>query len=409
MQLDVISGGGKCDRGRLGHTFDQSSPNVSQATQNNGNSDHNSAPSLASRFGDAAKNLAIGALNAAVNGTVSQQNSNKSSTYNQARNPNNSLQNTPSSLEPSSSAAANSNRFGNSSQNNVSEPNTPLGIRFLNLISGEANASNVSPSLLNSNSESSESAFQGRGPLLSFRGQASEKGPLINPNNLFTPLAGSRGVSYAPNNPIQNKNKKNINKDIFQQFHNSMDEAVKIREQVYKQYPHLRQYEQYYTEGIERGKFLVPKNNKDAFIKAITAIPAALQAEKYGAIGLNKLKDFGQYLYNSYQANSAAKEAIKGGKYGGQYEEFMKQTPQGLQKSIKSLQKQIDIHEQLVKDPKIKVKEWDSLTSKHQDNAINHWKNDAARARVYKKMAEKALGQKLNVEQEIKDLPGGPK
>ena len=55
LALQAVGNGG------LGHTLDQSSPNVSQATQNNCNSNNNSAPSLASRFGDAAKNLAMGA------------------------------------------------------------------------------------------------------------------------------------------------------------------------------------------------------------------------------------------------------------------------------------------------------------------------------------------------------------
>ena len=222
---------------------------------------------------------------AGANGTVSQQNSNKSSTYNQARNPNNSPQNPSPSLAPSSSLDSNSNRFGNSSQNDVSEANTPLGIRLLNLISGEADASNVSPSLLNSNSES---AFQGQGPLLSFRGPAPEKAPIINPNNLFTPLSAHVGVPYAPNitrNHVMNFSNNSGGtftplKDGFTWIknkvdsgHNALDKIDRSREQIYQQHPQLRQYEQHYSEGTDRARLLldlIPTTPTEALIEIAT-------------------------------------------------------------------------------------------------------------------------------------------
>jgi len=234
------------------------------------------------------RTLNTAAFEPSSNGTVSQQNSNKSNTYNQARNQNSGPQNTPSSLEPSSSAAANSNQFGNSSQNNVSDPNTPLGIKLLSLISGNADASNVPSSLLNSNSESSESAFQGRGPLLCFRGPGPEKEPIINPNNLFTPLSAHAGIPYAPDitrGQIMNFSNNSGGtftplrdgfswiKNQVDSGHSALDRIDRNREQIYQQHPQLRQYEQQYAEGTDRARFLldlVPTTPTQALIEIAT-------------------------------------------------------------------------------------------------------------------------------------------
>lgn len=81
-------------------------------------------------------------------------------------------------------------------------------------------------------------------------------------------------------------------------------------------------------------------------------------------------------------------KAYLGGRHSGQLKTFMKQSPKQLQKSIYSFEKQIYKHKNWINNPKSKMDNWDKLTTKHQQNLINHWKKDIQRAEDFKEIAE---------------------
>lgn len=83
--------------------------------------------------------------------------------------------------------------------------------------------------------------------------------------------------------------------------------------------------------------------------------------------------------------------ARAGGKHAGQLEQFMKQTPDQLQKTIRSFDKQIARHESWIADPASKVKDFSSLRLEHQENLIHHWQQDILRHKELKSIAESVL------------------
>ena len=89
-------------------------------------------------------------------------------------------------------------------------------------------------------------------------------------------------------------------------------------------------------------------------------------------------------------------EAQMGGVNKGQYEAFLKQTPDQLEKSIKSFDSNIKKHLEYIDNPKSHEPRWDSFDVDRQNNLINHWNNDIARAKEYKYIAENVLSTKLN-------------
>jgi filamentous hemagglutinin len=67
-------------------------------------------------------------------------------------------------------------------------------------------------------------------------------------------------------------------------------------------------------------------------------------------------------------------------------------TPQQLQSSVKSFTENIAKHQGYIKNPQSKVPNWNQLSAQHQQNLINHWNNDIARAQAYRAIAEGVLG-----------------
>ena len=68
--------------------------------------------------------------------------------------------------------------------------------------------------------------------------------------------------------------------------------------------------------------------------------------------------------------------------------EYMKQSPKQLKKSIRSFEKQILKHSNLIKNPHTKMKHWDKLSYKHQQSLLYHWRQDIQRAEEFKEIAE---------------------
>jgi filamentous hemagglutinin len=83
--------------------------------------------------------------------------------------------------------------------------------------------------------------------------------------------------------------------------------------------------------------------------------------------------------------------AESGGKHAGQLKQFLKQTPEQLQKTMKSFDKQIAKHQGWIKDPASKVKNFNSLRPEHQQNLIHHWQQDMVRHQELKSIAEDVL------------------
>jgi RHS repeat-associated protein len=106
---------------------------------------------------------------------------------------------------------------------------------------------------------------------------------------------------------------------------------------------------------------------------------------KFGR-GLKALFRFGN---KTDDVGSALKIAQAGGKHAGQLKQILKQTPEQLQKTINSFEKQIENHKRWIKDPASKVEKFDSLRPDHQQNLIHHWQQDILRHQELKSIAEK--------------------
>jgi hypothetical protein len=83
---------------------------------------------------------------------------------------------------------------------------------------------------------------------------------------------------------------------------------------------------------------------------------------------------------------------MSGGRHAGQLQQFLKQTPDQLRRSISSFEKTIAKHEGWIKDPTSKVKTWGQLSSQHQQSLLEHWGTDITRARELKSIAEGVQG-----------------
>jgi hypothetical protein len=90
-------------------------------------------------------------------------------------------------------------------------------------------------------------------------------------------------------------------------------------------------------------------------------------------------------------AKNAIQIAREGGKHSGQLNQFLKQTPEQLQKTIKSFDKQIANHEAWIKAPTLKVNNFYELRPEHQQNLLHHWQQDIARHNELKAIAEDVL------------------
>lgn len=90
-------------------------------------------------------------------------------------------------------------------------------------------------------------------------------------------------------------------------------------------------------------------------------------------------------------AGPALQAARAGGRHAGQLQQFLKQTPDQLRKTIGSFDKQIAKHQGWIRDPASKVKDWATLRPEHQQNLLHHWRQDIARHHELKSIAEDLL------------------
>lgn len=85
--------------------------------------------------------------------------------------------------------------------------------------------------------------------------------------------------------------------------------------------------------------------------------------------------------------------ASSGGRHSGQLRQFQSQSSKQLEKSIRSFEKNIIKHENWIQDPSSKVKNWHSFSSDHQKNLIHHWREDIARAKELRELAQEVCKQ----------------
>ena len=102
-------------------------------------------------------------------------------------------------------------------------------------------------------------------------------------------------------------------------------------------------------------------------------------------------KGIGKAISKARAPRSATQIAREGGRHAGQLKQFEKQTPRQLQKTIRSFDKQISKHKAWIKNPTLKVKNFSSLSKKHQKNIIHHWQQDIIRHRELKSIARDVL------------------
>jgi uncharacterized protein RhaS with RHS repeats len=90
-------------------------------------------------------------------------------------------------------------------------------------------------------------------------------------------------------------------------------------------------------------------------------------------------------------AKGATQIAQEGGRHAGQFQQFLKQTPDQLQRTIRSFDKQIAKHEGWIADPTSKVPNFSQLRPEHQQNLIHHWKQDIVRHQELRSIAQDVL------------------
>ncbi len=88
---------------------------------------------------------------------------------------------------------------------------------------------------------------------------------------------------------------------------------------------------------------------------------------------------------------SSIQIASEGEKHAGQLKQFLKQTPEQLQKTIHSFDKLIAKHQAWIKNPTSKIKNFNSFQLEHQKNIIHHWKQDIVRHQELKSIAQDVL------------------
>jgi hypothetical protein len=103
-------------------------------------------------------------------------------------------------------------------------------------------------------------------------------------------------------------------------------------------------------------------------------------------------KDIFESSFEWFRAEKGATQiAQEGGRHAGQLQQFLKQTPDQLQRTIRSFDKQIAKHEGWIADPASKVPNFSQLRPEHQQNLIHHWKQDIARHQELRSTAQDVL------------------
>jgi RHS repeat-associated protein len=99
----------------------------------------------------------------------------------------------------------------------------------------------------------------------------------------------------------------------------------------------------------------------------------------------------GKAVEGALAAKSATQIAQEGGRHAGQLGQFLKQTPDQLQRTIRSFDKNIAKHEGWIADPASKVQNFSQLRTEHQQNLLHHWQQDIIRHQELKSIAQDVL------------------
>lgn len=81
-------------------------------------------------------------------------------------------------------------------------------------------------------------------------------------------------------------------------------------------------------------------------------------------------------------------------RYPDQWKQYSKLSSNGLVKAINSHNKQIAIHEEAMKNPRAKAKNWDNDDPRHREATLQGWKKDIARHEAYREIADGILRER---------------
>lgn len=96
-----------------------------------------------------------------------------------------------------------------------------------------------------------------------------------------------------------------------------------------------------------------------------------------------------QWAFKEYKVMQAANQAQKGGKYAGEFLQMQKREINQLKKSANSHAKQVQLHQEKIKNPRATIKDWDKKSQKERQGLITKWKADAYRNSVYERLAKR--------------------
>lgn len=91
-----------------------------------------------------------------------------------------------------------------------------------------------------------------------------------------------------------------------------------------------------------------------------------------------RLKRVGEVILSPVR-NEAYEIAKSGGQYHGWYREQLENGPIQLRKGIRSFQKQIQLHESWIADPRTKVEDWEARDPRYQAGLLLKWQQDIDR------------------------------
>jgi RHS repeat-associated protein len=132
---------------------------------------------------------------------------------------------------------------------------------------------------------------------------------------------------------------------------------------------------------------------------ALVAVATTVAVEVAVGKGFGLISRAFSMLRGAVAGASAGAKAVKGateiaqegGRHAGQLQQFLKQTPDQLQRTVRSFDKQIAKHEGWIANPASKVSNFSQLRPEHQQNLLHHWKQDIARHQELRSIAQDVL------------------
>jgi hypothetical protein len=91
---------------------------------------------------------------------------------------------------------------------------------------------------------------------------------------------------------------------------------------------------------------------------------------------------------------SVYEQAVLGGRHKGWAKEMAKRSTTELQRGIRSLEKEIKLHEAKINNPRQHTNNWDSMRPEQQQSLLKRWPQDIARQQEQKNILEVILRER---------------